>query len=409
QALTLSRELIADGRAQPASLTNIFYAYLATCRELDEPERMRPYLDSVRRYHAPTPGLISATVLDSEEAFLLGKSGATTPAITLYEQIIPWYQANNPSYLTLVYTYLGDIYSNTGDYARAENYYREALAVSERTNSHHDFSPIIHRQLANLYQQQGDYRAATASLERFVALDDRFFDSRSPANRPLLEIQDDYRTAMEKRAREAREEKLKRLERESQLQYFKTAALSFSIVLLLLLAILSFLYLRANHRTEKKLLRQERALELAKANEIVDLKNKELAASTLKLIAKDEFITDIQERLARFQAEPNAGREINTILRNIRSNTDNGENWQAFEARFVAVNQNFYQTLKERYPKLTQGDLKLCALIKLNFSSKDIARLMGISVESVHTTRYRLRKKLGLKRKDNLGEFIAGV
>ncbi|MEM6380985.1 MAG: helix-turn-helix transcriptional regulator, partial [Bacteroidota bacterium] len=67
----------------------------------------------------------------------------------------------------------------------------------------------------------------------------------------------------------------------------------------------------------------------------------------------------------------------------------------------------FYRHLKEKFPKLTQGDLKLCALIKLNFSSKDVAKLMGISVESVHTTRYRLRKKLGLQREDNLTEYIA--
>ena len=87
----------------------------------------------------------------------------------------------------------------------------------------------------------------------------------------------------------------------------------------------------------------------------------------------------------------------------------NDQNWEEFEARFISVNKGFYERLKAKYPKLTQGDLKLCALIKLNFSSKDMARLMGISVESVHTTRYRLRKKLGLNREDNLTEFITSI
>ena len=59
------------------------------------------------------------------------------------------------------------------------------------------------------------------------------------------------------------------------------------------------------------------------------------------------------------------------------------------------------------FPKLTRGDRKLCALLKLNLSSKEIARLMGISVESVHTTRYRLRKKLGLEKGDDLIDFMA--
>ena len=70
------------------------------------------------------------------------------------------------------------------------------------------------------------------------------------------------------------------------------------------------------------------------------------------------------------------------------------------------VAEDFYKRLRERFPKLTQGDQKLCALIKLNFSSKDMAKLIGISVDSVHTTRYRLRKKLKLPREVSLGEFI---
>lgn len=75
----------------------------------------------------------------------------------------------------------------------------------------------------------------------------------------------------------------------------------------------------------------------------------------------------------------------------------------------MSVNAAFYQELHERFPDLTAGEQKLCALIKLNFSSKDIARLMGISVGSAHTTRYRLRKKLGLARDENLTEFISSL
>ncbi|MFW2376918.1 MAG: helix-turn-helix transcriptional regulator, partial [Cellulophaga baltica] len=78
-----------------------------------------------------------------------------------------------------------------------------------------------------------------------------------------------------------------------------------------------------------------------------------------------------------------------------------------FEARFTAINQSFYKNLKDTYPSLSQTDLKLCALVKLNFSSKEMSSLLGISIESVHTSRYRLRKKLNLERNDNLTEFIA--
>jgi DNA-binding CsgD family transcriptional regulator len=59
-----------------------------------------------------------------------------------------------------------------------------------------------------------------------------------------------------------------------------------------------------------------------------------------------------------------------------------------------------------KYPKLSQGDQKICALIKLNFSSKEMSRLLGISVESVHTSRHRIRKKMDLPRSVNLEDYI---
>ena len=97
--------------------------------------------------------------------------------------------------------------------------------------------------------------------------------------------------------------------------------------------------------------------------------------------------------------------EVKKIIKKITIN--NTGNWEEFEAKFVDVNKGFYENLHMHFPKLTRGDRKLCALLKLNLSSKEIARLMGISVESVHTTRYRLRKKLGLEKGDDLTDFMA--
>ena len=174
----------------------------------------------------------------------------------------------------------------------------------------------------------------------------------------------------------------------------------------LLTGIIYLKYLQSKHRTEKRLIKRKQELEIQKANEIVELKNKELSASTLKLIEKEEFIATLKEKLSQKNGNLNV-QEIKRIVHHMSAG--NQQNWQEFEARFINVNKDFYKDLKGGYPKLTQGDLRLCALIKLNFSSKDMARLMGISVESVHTTRYRLRKKLGLDRSVNLTEFIAGI
>jgi DNA-binding CsgD family transcriptional regulator len=97
--------------------------------------------------------------------------------------------------------------------------------------------------------------------------------------------------------------------------------------------------------------------------------------------------------------------ELEKISSSLQNNTKN--NWLEFKLRFEEINENFYISLKEKYPTLTSTELKLCSFLKLNFNTKDIASLMGISSESVKVSRYRLRKKFKLTRDVNLVAFIS--
>jgi len=78
--------------------------------------------------------------------------------------------------------------------------------------------------------------------------------------------------------------------------------------------------------------------------------------------------------------------------------------WKGVEVR--SVHEEFLKRLKENYPDLSPRELKLCAYLRLNISSKEIANLMDISVRGVEISRYRLRKKLQLEHDRNLTEFI---
>lgn len=406
RSLEINQTRIAAGEVQAGVLADNYYAFASTFRELDDPVNAQRYLDSCREFFHPEVSNINQTYLVFEEGYVLSQMGKYEEALTAFRSIIPWFEQNNVGYKTLVYTYMGDVLSRLGRLKESEEAYRKALAISKGTNSHRDFSPLVHQKLSDLYLLRGQYRQAYESLRTFNELDNQFFDSRSESNRPLLEIQDAFRQEKAKQEANRQQARLERLERDKQLNYLKSTVLVIFIALLLLLGFLYFKYVRTKHKSEKALIRKERELEVQQANEILRLKNKELAATTLKLIEKDEFIANIQERLSQKKGDLDA-REVNAIVRSIKSNVGNDQHWREFEARFISVNKDFYTNLKQRFPKLTQGDLRLCALIKLNFSSKDVAKLMGISVESVHTTRYRLRKKLGLERKDNLVEFIA--
>jgi len=77
-----------------------------------------------------------------------------------------------------------------------------------------------------------------------------------------------------------------------------------------------------------------------------------------------------------------------------------------FEANFDLIHDSFFRNLKKRSPNLTNHDLKLCAYLRLNLSTKEIAQLTGNSVRGVEVARYRLRKKLNLSQEQNLNIFM---
>ncbi len=405
-ALGISKELVAEGKIAKSSLTFNYYAFCSTYRELDDFTLARKYLDSCFQHAAYGDAPIKDAFLTFELGSIQTAEKDYAEALQTFESIQPWFEANDPSYLVLFYTYMSDALSGLGRLDESEFYYKKALEISDEYKMHIDFSPIVHEKLSVLYLTRGDLSAAYQSLSRAKELDAKFFDSRSAANQSLLEIQDAFRHEQEAQQELLQKQKLERLEHQEDIWFLERIILMVSLLFMFTVGYLFFKYMRAKYQAEKQVLKKQKELELKKANEVLEIKNKELATSALKLIEKDENLALLKSKIKEANGKGNLDiRELNKVMRSISISND--RTWEEFEARFVAVNQDFYERLMKEYPKLSQRDLKLCALIKLNFSSKEMAKLLGISVESAHTSRYRLRKKMNLTRDVNLAEFIA--
>lgn len=164
-------------------------------------------------------------------------------------------------------------------------------------------------------------------------------------------------------------------------------------------------------KSEKE--RQLMELKNSYLEEELKSKGNELASSTMNLIRKNEILIDIKDEIQKIissGASSDESRQTNKklekIIRNINENIEHDDDWSKFEKEFDAINQNFIRRLSEQYKGLTVNDKKLCAYLKMNLVSKDIAPLMNISVRGVEISRYRLRKKLNLDRETNLTEFL---
>jgi DNA-binding CsgD family transcriptional regulator len=138
-------------------------------------------------------------------------------------------------------------------------------------------------------------------------------------------------------------------------------------------------------------------------------KTMQLADSTMSVIKKNEVLIEIKNELDKQKEELGTRypmRYLNRLTSLIERNISNDNDWEIFEALFDQAHENFFKRLKQAYPELTQSDLKLCAYLKLNLASKEIAPLLNISIRGVEIRRYRLRKRLGLPPDTNLSAFI---
>lgn len=144
----------------------------------------------------------------------------------------------------------------------------------------------------------------------------------------------------------------------------------------------------------------------------VNYKNKELASATMHLHKRGQLLGRIKEELAEAtkslpDKESKAG--FIRVLRLVSEEERRELDWKQFSIHFDQVHNQFLGKLKASYPGLSSTDLKVCAYLKMNLSSKEIAELLSISLKGVEIARYRLRKKLNMQHGDNLVDFVNQV
>ena len=154
--------------------------------------------------------------------------------------------------------------------------------------------------------------------------------------------------------------------------------------------------------TELKLTRVENDL----LQRDIENKNREAAIATMNLVKQNELLQQIKKRLL---AKQDQEKNIKSVIRTIDQNLDTDENWNLFKEAFENADRDFFKKVKLIHPELTPNDLRVCAYLRLNLTTKEIASLLNISGRSVEVKRYRLRKKLNLERNQGLVEYILSL
>jgi hypothetical protein len=171
------------------------------------------------------------------------------------------------------------------------------------------------------------------------------------------------------------------------------------------------LLLKESELAKQKLMAEQEKMNIVRENleTTISLKNSKVASNTVNLIYLNEILLTIREHIQQMEKnnDPKTNPSIiNKINRIIEQELQGDHHWKEFEEIFNQLHSNFIQKLKSHFPELTPRDIRMCAYLRMNLNTKEIAPLLGISVRGVEDTRYRIRKKVNLSQEANLTEFI---
>ncbi|MES2649539.1 MAG: triple tyrosine motif-containing protein [Bacteroidota bacterium] len=159
------------------------------------------------------------------------------------------------------------------------------------------------------------------------------------------------------------------------------------------------------NKTESELV----ALRNEKLEAEINFKNSELASSAMHLLKKGELLTNIKGELAHVMKKLDnelAISEVKRMMKSLSEDENIDKEWENFAKHFDKVHSDFGVKLKEKHPNISGNEMKLCAYLRMNLSTKEIAQLMNISVRGVEISRYRLRKKMGIPSETNLFDYL---
>ena len=354
-------------------------------------------------------------------------------------------KSNNVAYLPTAYCKIGNLLKQKKQKEASLSYYKKALALAYKTENKQAQVPAV---LA-LGKWHLDFEKNFVAAENYcnkarimaINLSDKLFEIKSletlidikkrqsnflevsQLQSEIIKLKDSFYSAEKQQIEKSLEvqfevseknRKLKLISAEKEVSRLTNYLLI--SVLALLIIVFSFLYffLKRINKRDKQLLKakeelvllmeEQKTLKEQQFNNDLEHKESQLSAITIQMLEKNELLDEIKTILNK--KEPNTESELKKL---VNKYTIQDNNWKDFDNYFESVNKNFYTRLKQKYPEISANDLKICALIKLNLSIKEMASILNISPDSVKTARHRLRKKLQLTTEENLTDFILSV
>ncbi len=296
---------------------------------------------------------------------------------------------NSPYGTMMNLSSLGEIYKLKKKYKQSLDYYKSALKLANQLNVKKHLS-TIHQYLSELNYEQEDFKGAYENFKKFHTLKDSI--SGIETQNHILELEKKYQT-------EVKEREILALEKTSLNQKFIIA------VLVAVALLLFFLYQWVRHQRcvirRKQQLANERNKHL---EEKIELKNSEVLGLASQFVKAQDIMANAFEKVNHtvensLDDKKGLGQKINRIF---KKSLQMPELDSEFNKKLDEANEAYFNRLLNLYPELSPTELKICALLRMNLSTKEIAQVCNRSTRTIDFTRNNIRKRMNLQPNDNL-------
>lgn len=310
---------------------------------------------------------------------------------------------------------LTSLYLSWSKFNEARKYGHLALDAASAQNSILGLSTAYYN-LQEAYKGLGDYKNAYEYFTISVQYDDSLMKQSNASE--IQRIENEYTKAAEERQIELTEQQLALLAAEERLASNEKLLLvaSAAVIIMALIFLLRYVILRSRReRSDMEYERDKHSLEsklTAQELEYQKLQNEhdrlQLSMLSKEIMEKNEKLSQLEDDLDRLTKDyiSDEAKERKGLAETVLSHGRNGEEWVRFMQYFRNVYHDYLDRLKSEFTEITANELRLCALIKINLSTKEIASALNITPESLRTAKYRLRKKLNLENEHKLTDFL---
>lgn len=346
-------------------------------------------------------------------AVIYKRNGEIQKSIIFYEKALRYFEAKkNHENMAIIQNNLGYLYQKTGNDANAIGYFRKAL-INGKLADMLKVQKNAHKGLSNSLRNVGQFEEALEHFTRYASIQDSIVQTELIEK--VAKYQELYES--EKRIKEIKELKHSVYVKNTQ-AYTDRMYRNWLVVLAVLLIVLVLITINRFKLRKKVLLQRARLIEDEKeefrlksalVEKEIEIKNRELSTLSINAMNKNEMLHTLSEKLTnlKFKTQEEIEQSVFELEQQIKRSFNLDKDWETFQRHFTNVHPDFFSQLKSKFPKLSSNDLRICAYMKMNLSTKEISTLMHIAPKSTRMNKYRLKKKLNLSDGEDLQEFIS--